>query len=384
MVGVYWMGPAIAHIFLSFAFAGGDHLAVSIETRKEKGEGYSTVNGFFRQYELYYVVADERDVIGLRTNYRQDPPEQVYVYRLQGQLDERRGRVFLDYMETINALKAEARVLQHADHQLHHHIWMHARSTPGIVPFSWKILASGYVPRIPVRTGAPRHGRLAVRRAAAARPRQSTRARQAADTAADFSRRIRLNGPAALACSSARSNAMTRGATWQMQQRQGVCDAPGIDRASAVACADRAAGASAGRGARGSQRQRKRPKICLVLSGGGARGAAHVGVIKVLEEYRVPIDCIAGTSMGALVGGAYASGMSVAGDGEDHRRASPIELLFKERPPRQELSMRRKQDDYGNLRRPGDRRLGADTVDLRQGPGHRRAARDRAAPAVAA
>ena len=57
----------------------------------------------------------------------------------------------------------------------------------------------------------------------------------------------------------------------------------------------------------------KRPKICLVLSGGGARGAAHVGVIKVLEEYRIPIDCIAGTSMGALVGGAYASGASVAG-----------------------------------------------------------------------
>ena len=56
----------------------------------------------------------------------------------------------------------------------------------------------------------------------------------------------------------------------------------------------------------------KRPKICLVLSGGGARGAAHVGVIKVLEEYRVPIDCIAGTSMGALVGASYATGTSVA------------------------------------------------------------------------
>ena len=51
----------------------------------------------------------------------------------------------------------------------------------------------------------------------------------------------------------------------------------------------------------------KRPKVCLVLSGGGARGAAHVGVIKVLEEYRIPIDCIAGTSMGSLVGAAYAS-----------------------------------------------------------------------------
>src|SRR5687767_14953570 len=52
-----------------------------------------------------------------------------------------------------------------------------------------------------------------------------------------------------------------------------------------------------------------RPRVGLVLGGGGARGAAHVGVLRVLEEYRVPIDCIAGTSMGALVGAAYASGM---------------------------------------------------------------------------
>src|SRR5271167_3146149 len=53
-----------------------------------------------------------------------------------------------------------------------------------------------------------------------------------------------------------------------------------------------------------------RPRICLVLSGGGARGMAHIGVLKVLEDLKVPIDCIAGTSMGAVVGGLYASGMS--------------------------------------------------------------------------
>ena len=57
--------------------------------------------------------------------------------------------------------------------------------------------------------------------------------------------------------------------------------------------------------------EKKRPKVGLVLSGGGARGAAHIGVIKVLEELRVPIDVIAGSSMGALVGAAYASGTSV-------------------------------------------------------------------------
>lgn len=89
----------------------------------------------------------------------------------------------------------------------------------------------------------------------------------------------------------------------------------------------------------------KRPKICLVLSGGGARGAAHVGVLKVLEEYRIPIDCIAGTSMGSLVGSAYATGISIA-EMEEINAGITTELLFKENPPREEMSMRRKQEDY--------------------------------------
>lgn len=95
----------------------------------------------------------------------------------------------------------------------------------------------------------------------------------------------------------------------------------------------------------------KRPKICLVLSGGGARGAAHVGVLRVLEEYRVPVDCIAGTSMGSLVGAAFATGTSID---EMERLLGGIstELLFKEKPPRQELAMRRKQDDYSILFTP--------------------------------
>ncbi|MCC6075084.1 patatin-like phospholipase family protein [Pseudomonas sp. GCM10022188] len=95
----------------------------------------------------------------------------------------------------------------------------------------------------------------------------------------------------------------------------------------------------------------KRPRICLVLSGGGARGAAHVGVIKVLEEYRVPIDCIAGTSMGALVGAAYATGTSTP-EMDTILKTITTELLFKEEPPRQERAMRRKQDDYTNLVTP--------------------------------
>jgi NTE family protein len=88
----------------------------------------------------------------------------------------------------------------------------------------------------------------------------------------------------------------------------------------------------------------KRPKICLVLSGGGARGAAHVGVLKALEELRVPIDCITGTSMGSIVGGAYATGTTVP-EMNVVLAGITTELLLKEKPPRQERAIRRKADD---------------------------------------
>ncbi len=91
-----------------------------------------------------------------------------------------------------------------------------------------------------------------------------------------------------------------------------------------------------------------RPRICLVLSGGGARGMAHVGVLKVLEELKIPIDCIAGTSMGAVVGGLYASGMS-AHDIETTIRSLDWQEAFRDAPPRRELAFRRKQDDRNFL-----------------------------------
>ncbi len=89
----------------------------------------------------------------------------------------------------------------------------------------------------------------------------------------------------------------------------------------------------------------KRPRICLALSGGGARGAAHIGVLKVLEQYRVPVDCIAGTSMGSIIGAAFAGGMSIP-EMDQITHAITTDLLVKENPPRQELSMQRKLDDY--------------------------------------
>jgi NTE family protein len=92
----------------------------------------------------------------------------------------------------------------------------------------------------------------------------------------------------------------------------------------------------------------RRPKVCLVLSGGGARGAAHVGVLKVLEELRVPVDCIAGTSMGSIVGGAYASGVPID-EMETTLASMTTRLLFKDLPPREERAVRLKRDDTTNL-----------------------------------
>ncbi len=87
-----------------------------------------------------------------------------------------------------------------------------------------------------------------------------------------------------------------------------------------------------------------RPKIGLVLSGGGARGIAHIGVLRMLEAYRIPIDYIVGTSMGAVIGGLYASGMSTD-EIEDLVLTTEPKVLFGDAIPRAERSFRRKRDD---------------------------------------
>ncbi len=193
LVAVYWMGPAIAHTFVSFAFAGGDHLAISIETRKKKGQGFSTLQGFFRQYELIYVVADERDVIRLRTNYRHDPPEDVYLYRVNGPPGDGR-RVFMEYMAQMNELRARAAFYNTLTSNCTTDIWLNTRVNAEHLPFSWKILASGYVPQYLYE-----QGRLDTHLPfAELRERAHVNARaQAADAAADFSQRIREESSAA-------------------------------------------------------------------------------------------------------------------------------------------------------------------------------------------
>ena len=144
LVAVYWTGPAIAHVFVSFGFGGTDYLAISIETRKERGETYSTLAGFFKQYELVYVAADERDVIRVRTTYRR-PQEDVYVYRVRTPRANIR-RAFLDYLRSMNNLRSHPRFYNTLTTNCTTGLLMHARVNPQSPPMSWKLFLSGYIP----------------------------------------------------------------------------------------------------------------------------------------------------------------------------------------------------------------------------------------------
>jgi len=190
LVAVYWMGPAIAHLFLSFGF-GDDRLAISIEARKEKGEGYSSAKGFFRQYELYYVVADERDVVRVRTNYRKDPPEDVYIYPLRGPRENMR-RVFLEYVRKMNGFREHPEFYNTLTTNCTTAILMNTRVNPESIPFSWKVLLSGYTPAYVYESGQMDRSlpfdelqRRSLVNAAG----------QAADQAPDYSRRIHAGLP---------------------------------------------------------------------------------------------------------------------------------------------------------------------------------------------
>ena len=138
---VYWGSPAIAHTILSFGFASGQYVAISIETRKEKGEDYSAVRGFFRQYEITYVVADERDVVRLRTNYR---GEDVYLYRLRGPIESIRA-IFVSYLRYVNGLREQPVWYNAFTHNCTTAILGHRPPASTRAVGGWKTLLNGYI-----------------------------------------------------------------------------------------------------------------------------------------------------------------------------------------------------------------------------------------------
>jgi hypothetical protein len=98
---VYWGSPAIAHTMLSFGFDDGRRICLSVETRRERGEPYDALKGFFRQYEIIYIWGDETDLVRLRTDFRD---ETVYRYRLNVPIEKART-VFREYLRASNDLR---------------------------------------------------------------------------------------------------------------------------------------------------------------------------------------------------------------------------------------------------------------------------------------
>jgi uncharacterized protein DUF4105 len=147
---VHWGSPLIAHAIMSFGFADGRRVAVSIEGRMEQGEDYSAIKGFFKQFELVYVVATERDVVRLRTNYR---GEDVYLYRLRSRPETTR-EVFLNYLREINRLRDRPEWYNALTHNC-------TTAIRGLLPAAlvrrvphWKVLLNGHLGELLYDRGA--------------------------------------------------------------------------------------------------------------------------------------------------------------------------------------------------------------------------------------
>jgi len=186
---VYWGSPAIAHTIMSWQFSDGPPLAISIETRKQKGQEYSAVRGFFKQYELIYVAADERDVVRLRTNYR---GEQVYLYRLTTPPARARA-LLLEYARTMDEMAKHPVFYNALTHNCTTTIRIHAQAVSETkTPLDWRLLLNGYADQLLYERGVlDTHLPFPELKA---RSLVNDRAK-AADQAADFSRRIREGVP---------------------------------------------------------------------------------------------------------------------------------------------------------------------------------------------
>jgi hypothetical protein len=137
--------PSLAHTMLSFGFEDGEHLATSVEIRRQKGETYDLIKGMLNHYELMYVVADERDVVKLRTTYRGDD---VYLYRARA-TPERARMLFVDVMERVDKLASAPEFYNVFTNNCTTNIVGHINHiAPGKVPQGPKILLTGHSDRL--------------------------------------------------------------------------------------------------------------------------------------------------------------------------------------------------------------------------------------------
>ena len=188
MIMSHWTGPAIAHMLMSFGFEDGRYVVFSVEVRRLKTGKYSELGGFFKQFELSIIAADERDVVRVRTNVR---GEDAYLYRLHMPLAAIRS-LFLGYIEEANSLIEAPRFYNTITANCTTLVYHMMKRIVGHLPLNYRILLDGYLPGYVYEVGGlDKRYTLAQLRDMG---RISERARQSADSA-DFSADIRMGIP---------------------------------------------------------------------------------------------------------------------------------------------------------------------------------------------
>lgn len=185
----YWGSPWMAHPIASFQFADAPPLCFSIETRREIGENYSAIGGFFRQYELIYIVSDERDVIRVRTNFRRG--EDVYLYRTTASPENARAR-FMEYITALNELHVRPRWYNAATTNCTTTIRTQ-RDAAQRIPWDWRILLNGKGDELLFESGALATGGLPFAKLKSRA--LINAAANAANPSPDFSQHIRAGLP---------------------------------------------------------------------------------------------------------------------------------------------------------------------------------------------
>jgi hypothetical protein len=178
----YWGSPWIAHPIVSFQFGDHDYIAMSIETRKEVGEEYSAVRGFFRYYELIYTVSDERDVVRLRTNYRKG--EETYLFHTLATPEHARI-TFLNYLKKINRIRNRPEWYN----ALTNNCTTNIATLAGEPQWDWRVLLNGHADEMLYERGDLATGNLSF--AQLKEQAHINAAAKAAGDDPDFSRRIR-------------------------------------------------------------------------------------------------------------------------------------------------------------------------------------------------
>lgn len=149
MVISYWSGRAIAHMLVSFGFQDGGHVAFSVEVRRLKNKSYSEIGGFFKNYGLSIIAADERDVIGVRTNVR---GEDDYLYRIRMPPSAMRA-LFVGYVEQASQLVEEPRFYNTITVNCTTLVYHIMKGFVGHLPWSYELLLTGYLPEYVYQVG---------------------------------------------------------------------------------------------------------------------------------------------------------------------------------------------------------------------------------------